>query len=133
MLVYLPGATLDLNLPGFAFAWLGVFAYVDRGKLEGEGNGCHATALQITPSWMLPFSVGGADFQFGGFLDYITSHGSCAEQFVSQPQLTMDLGKALGSTAGKLYMGVEFQYWSNKFGVKGVNEHFPEFLTIYRF
>lgn len=133
-LIYLPGLTFDLSLPGFAFFSLGTYAYIDRGTVNnGDNNGCHSTGLQITPSWLLPFSIGTVDFQFAGFLDYITKHGDCKAQVVSQPQLTVDMGKLLGMNPGKLYAGTEFQYWNNKFGIEGLDEHFPQALLIYRF
>ena len=48
-------------LPGFAFFSLGVYAYIDRGHINnGADNGCHATGVQVTPSWLLPFSIGSA-------------------------------------------------------------------------
>ena len=133
-LVYLPGLTFDLKLPGFAFFSLGTYAYIDQGQVNnGDSNNCHSPGAQVTPSWLLPFSVGGADFQFGGFIDFITAHGNCASQVVSQPQLTMDVGKMLGATPGKFYAGVEYQYWNNKFGFEGMDEHFPQVMAAYKF
>jgi nucleoside-specific outer membrane channel protein Tsx len=133
-LIYLPGLTFDLKLPGVTFFSLGVYAYIDQGQInDNENNGCHSTGMQLTPSWLVPFSLGEVDFQFGGFLDYITEHGDCKEQVVSQPQLTVDLGKLLGLDSGKLYAGTEYQYWNNKFGIQGLDESFPQALVIYRF
>lgn len=133
-LVYLPGVTFDLKLPGFAFFTLGTYAYIDRGEVNnGDSNGCHNTGTQVTPSWLVPFSIGSADFQFSGFIDFISSHGDCDAQIVSQPQLTFDVGKAMGMKPGKFYAGIEYQYWDNKFGFDGLDEHFPQALAIYRF
>jgi nucleoside-specific outer membrane channel protein Tsx len=133
-LVYLPGVTLDLSLPGFAFASIAAFAYIDRGEINnGQSNGCHATGFQVTPAWLLPISIGTADFQFGGFVDYISSHGNCAAQVLSQPQLTIDAGAAFGGKPGKFHAGVEYQYWNNKFGIEGLDEHFPQLLVMYKF
>ncbi|HRI17839.1 MAG TPA: hypothetical protein PL196_04880, partial [Burkholderiaceae bacterium] len=113
-LVFLPGLTFDLKLPGFAFFSLGTYAYIDRGTINnGQNNGCHATAVQVTPSWLLPFAIGGVKFQFDGFLDYISSHGACVWQVVSQPRLTLDHG-GLWSRPDRLYAGIEYQYWHSK-------------------
>lgn len=133
-LVYLPGLTFDFKLPGFAFFSLGTYAYVDQGEVSnGDSNNCHSPGAQVTPSWLVPFSIGSADFQFGGFVDFITAHGNCASQVVSQPQLTMDVGKMLGAKPGKFYAGVEYQYWNNKFGFDGLDEHFPQAMVKYQF
>jgi nucleoside-specific outer membrane channel protein Tsx len=132
-LVFLPGLTMDFKLPGFAFASLGLYAYIDEGELDGESNGCHETGFQATPSWLLPFPIGKTDWQFGGFIDYISSHGNCAEQFLTQAQLTMDVGKATGHAAGKFYVGMEYLYWNNKFGIDGAEESSPQVLMMYKF
>ena len=132
-LVFLPGATFDLALPSFAFFSLGVYAYIDRGHINnGANNGCHATGVQVTPSWLLPFSIGSAKFLFDGFLDYISSHGECVSQVLTQPRLTLDVGSLLG-TPDKFYAGIEYQYWHSKFGISGLNESFPEVMVMYRF
>ena len=34
------------------------------------------------------------------------------------PQLKYDLGKKMGWTPGKFYVGVEYLYWSNKYGIE---------------
>jgi hypothetical protein len=112
---------------------LGLYAYINRGQLNGESNDCQSTGFQATPSWLLPFKIGSTDWQFGGFGDYITAHGNCATQYLSQTQLTMDIGKATGNAPGKFYLGMEYLYWNNKFGIDGVNESSPQFLMMYKF
>jgi nucleoside-specific outer membrane channel protein Tsx len=131
-LVYLPGVTFDLKLPGFAFFSLGTYAYIDRGRITGASNGCNNTTYQVTPSWALPFSVGGLKFSFDGFVDFIGEHGQCASQILSQPQLKMDVG-SLASKPGDLYVGIEWQYWRSKFGISGLNESFPQALLFWKF
>lgn len=126
-LVFLPGLTFDLNLPGFNFFSIGAFAYVDRGRISGVDNGCHSTGYQVTPAWSLPFSIGAVKLRFDGFADFIGSHGQCASQLLTQPQIKVDLG-ALRAKPGKLYVGVEWQRWDNKFGIDGLDESFPQLL-----
>ena len=67
--VLLPGATFDLNVPGFAFVSVGTFAYIDRGQFQGQPTGCRGTTYQVTPSWSLPFKVGGVSMSVEGFAD----------------------------------------------------------------
>jgi nucleoside-specific outer membrane channel protein Tsx len=131
-LVYLPGVTFDLKFPGFKFFSVGTYAYVDRGRLGGASNGCHDTTYQVTPSWSLPFSVGAVKLSFDGFVDIIGSHGQCARQVLSQPQLKLDLG-ALGTGLEKLSVGIEWQYWVNKFGIDGLKENFPQVVAQWVF
>lgn len=131
-LVYLPGLTLDLNVPGFKFFSLGTYAYIDQGRINGASNGCHSTSYQVTPSWSLPFSIGVLKLSFDGFVDIIGSHGQCARQVLSQPQLKLDLG-ALGTRLEKLSVGIEWQYWDNKFGIDGLKENFPQFMVQWVF
>lgn len=119
--VFLPGLTFDLKFPLFQFFSLGTYAYIDKGRMNGQGNGCNSTTYQITPSWSLPFGFGSAKFRFDGFIDYIGSHGQCAHQVVSQPTIKLDLGNFRGKPE-RLLAGVEWAYWRNKYGISGLNQ-----------
>ena len=127
-LIFLPGVTFDLQLPGFAFFSLGAYAYIDQGRVDGTSNGCHSTTYQVTPSWALPFSVGSLRFSFDGFVDFIGEHGGCASQVLSQSQFKFDVGKP-----DDLYLGIEWQYWHDKFGISGLDESFPQALVVWKF
>jgi nucleoside-specific outer membrane channel protein Tsx len=132
-LVFLPGVAFDLALPRFTFFSLGLYAYVDRGTVNnGASNGCHETGFQITPSWLLPFSIGSARLRFDGFLDYVSAHGACAARIGTQPRLTLDAGRYWG-VPDKLFVGIEYQYTHNKFGRSHLTESFPQALVMYRF
>ena len=117
----LPGATVNLNVPGFAFFSVGTFAYIDRGRFEGQPTDCTATTYQITPSWSLPFRAGAARMKFDGFLDVVGEHANCAATVLTQPRLAMDLS-AFWQKPGQVYVGVDFSYWHNKYGISGL-EH----------
>ena len=119
--VVVPGITLDLNVPGFTFLSVGGFAYVDRGRFEGQPTGCQATTFQVTPSWSLPFGIGTMKFRFDGFVDFIGSHADCEAMIISQPQLKVDLS-GLWHRPGKVYVGLEWDYWRNKYGIAGLND-----------
>jgi len=118
----LPGLTFDLKVPGFTFLTVGTFAYVDRGRFEGQPTDCHATTFQVTPSWSLPFTIGGAGFSFDGFVDFIGSHANCEAMIISQPKLRMDVSGLWGKP-GRVYLGVEFDYWHNKYGIAGLTDN----------
>ena len=40
---------------------------------------------------------------------------------ISQPQLKLDLS-GLWDDAGHLYMGIEYDYWHNKYGIAGLED-----------
>ncbi len=128
--VMLPGVTADLAVPGFKFFTLGVYAYIDRSKFEGEEFGAHGTSFQVTPSWSVPFHLGRASLVFDGFADYIGEHGELEYQFLAQPQLKIDASKLWGRE-GKVFVGVEWQVWHNKYGVRGLDENAPQALVLW--
>jgi nucleoside-specific outer membrane channel protein Tsx len=114
---YLYGLGLSLKLPKFNFADVNVYVRNDTNQ-----NG---VTYQVTPCWQLPFSIGPASLLFEGFSDIAGSEGGSAFNIDAQPRLLLDLGKFWGS-AGNLYVGTEFMYWHNKFGIKGVDEYAPQ-------
>ncbi len=129
--VYLAGLTVDFAVPR-GFFNVDLLGYWDRGC---HGGGCpdYRRSYQITPSWSIPFSLGSVDGEFAGFIDYIGSRGAgSVHQVLGQPQLRFDVGKPLGRK-GRLYAGIEHQYWRNKFGVAGVNESHPQVLLLWKF
>jgi nucleoside-specific outer membrane channel protein Tsx len=128
----LPGLTLNLALPGFAFFDLGVNAYLDRGRFNGQATSCNGDTWQITPAWKLPFRMGGLDLSFEGYADFTGAHGACARQVLTQPQLRLDVGGLFGRP-GKVQIGVEYHYWHNKFGIRGLDERVPQVLLVWGF
>ncbi len=92
---------------------------------------------QVTLCWGYPFNIGDAEFVYDGFVDYTTpettvtaSRGreehKASTNFTSQ--LKWNLGKALklkNYKKNKLYLGVEYVYWTNKFGIEDGKELFP--------
>jgi nucleoside-specific outer membrane channel protein Tsx len=131
-LVWLPGVSLALDLPGFAYFDLGLTSYLDRGRFNGAPTNCNADSWQITPAWKYPFRLGQLGLSFEGFVDTIGRHGACAAQTLAQPQLKLDIGALLGHP-GQLHVGIEYQYWKNKFGVQGLDEQFPQLLVTWGF
>ena len=128
----LPGLTFHLDLPAFAFFDLGVNAYLDRGRFNGRATSCNGNTWQVTPAWKLPFRLGGLDFSFEGYADFTGAHGTCARQVLSQPQLRLDVGKAFGRP-GQVHVGIEYHYWHNKFGSRGLNDRVPQALLVWGF
>lgn len=124
---WLYGVTLDLNLPGFDyfnidFLRMRVTEPVDIG-----------TSWQITPVWKLPFEIAGSKWSFEGFADFIGKKDNrAARQALAQPQLRLDIGDLWGN-GNHLYLGIEYQYWHNKYGIKGLHDNVPQALLVWKF
>lgn len=132
--VYLAGFTVDFAVPR-GFFNVDVLGYWDHGCFGGI-NSCpdYRASYQVTPAWSLPFSLGPVEAEFAGFIDFIGARGAgTVRQVLSQPQLRFDIGKALLGEKGRLYAGIEYQYWRNKFGNRGVDEHHPQLLLAWKF
>jgi len=123
---YLAGMSFDFRLPGFDFFQFDIHAYKD--------DSVHTTGWQFTPVWEMPFRLGGLNFRFRGFSDVLTPNTNSSHNWsiLAQPQLLLDIGQLAGKEK-HVYAGVEYQYWHNKFGVSGVNEHLPNLMLMYAF
>lgn len=130
--VLLAGLTFNLDLPQFSFFDIGVNAYLDRSQFKGQAATCQGDGVQITPAWQLPFHLSGLSMSFEGFVDYTSAYGGCVAHTLSQPQLRVDIGDLFG-TPKKLYAGIEYQYWQNKFGIQGLNDEVPQALVVWKF
>lgn len=119
---YLIGPGFDLAIPGFDFFQFNVY------YRKSDSNKVPAGAVQITPVWAVTVPVGNSDILFDGYFDWVVNNKKAKRSAHHQndyhanmhfnPQLKYDLGKALGYDAKHLYVGIEYDYWSNKYGIK---------------
>ena len=122
---YFLGMGTAFKLPGAGFFNLNIQA-----RKEDQVS---ATGLQITPSWSIPFKIGKLNFKFDGYLDWVSSGSSGGKSYIlTQPQLLLDVGEFFGHS-GSIYMGVEYYYWRNKFGIDGVNDNAIQGMLKYYF
>lgn len=125
------GLGVDLNIPNMPVATINVYQRQSESKfVPGKtGNG-----QQVTLVWAAPFSLGATQWLFNGFFDYATAEPEVGkvENIVSSPRLMMDAG-ALWGTPKSLYVGVEYSYWKNKYGVKGIEESVPQLALQWSF
>ncbi|PIE76477.1 ion channel protein Tsx [bacterium DOLJORAL78_65_58] len=124
--VYLYGAGFNLNIPKFNFFSLNIYA---RDNVGANGD----MTFQISPAWNIPFNVGSARFECGGFLDYSgadTDHSEAQLLFV--PQVLLDLGN-FQDAPGRIYAGIEYQYWKNKYGVDGFDDNLVQAMVKWFF
>ncbi|TCV85513.1 MULTISPECIES: DUF5020 family protein [Methylomonas] len=124
---WLYGVTLDFNLPGFSYFNID---FLRQRVTEPDDIG---TSWQITPVWQLPFEIAGSKWSFEGFADFIGEKGDrAARQALAQPQLRLDIGDLWGNSS-HLYLGIEYQYWHNKYGIKGLHDNVPQALLLWKF
>ena len=115
---YLLGPAVDLAIPGFDRFALNTY-YRKPDGITGKPSG----QWQITPTWAMTFPVGKSDILFDGYIDWVVNdkkngNTELKKNFHFNPQVKYDLGKALDYTPGKLYVGIEYDYWSNKYGIE---------------
>ena len=120
---YLAGVTLHLKVPRFAYLDLDVMSYDDRTDSD--------VTYIVTPAWELPFTVGRLNCRFRGFVDLIGAEGERTRQLLTQPQLLVDLGTLWGRK-DTVFVGIEYQYWHNKYGLDGVTESLPQLMLLWQ-
>ncbi len=119
------GGGISFDIPHTDFVQLDVMAY--------KSDEVNSVGIQITPSWDIPFSIGSLNFKFRGFLDWISADATGGEDFIlAQPQLLLDVGHLLRHK-NKLYVGIEYWFWHNKFGIDGVTEQSTQLTLLYSF
>lgn len=127
----LAGPRLGLNIPGFNFFTLAVYAY---DNFEDPFNRNLDTTYQVTAVWNAPFEIGSQKFVAQGFVDFIGSQDKGVKsQIVFSPQLRWDIGHAMGRPENKIHLGVEYTHFDNKFGIKGVDEDSASIFLGLRF
>lgn len=121
----LAGLAFDLNLPGVKF-FKSNFFIRDNPNLSGS-------TYQITLVWNVPFQIAGANILLEGFTDIVGGEGGTVAHQLIVPRLLIDVGQPIGLKKDKLWFGVEWQYWHNKFGIDGVTESVPQLQLKYIF
>jgi nucleoside-specific outer membrane channel protein Tsx len=122
---YLYGVGFDLNIPHFDFFAINFFIRDDMTIADDR-------TFQISPSWNIPFTLGELRFEFGGFLDYSGAEGDGEAQLLTAPQLLLDVSNFKGSPRN-FYIGMEYQYWKNKYGVDGADESVAQLMAKWVF
>ena len=113
------GFDLDVREAGL-LGPLGKFKYIQLnlyGRAElAKGVEHGIRDMQITVVAARAFAIGSADFLVDGYFDWVLGLGSEEWSFHLNPQITLDVGK-FSSSPGKLYGGVELDFWWNKFQI----------------
>ncbi|MDQ8198441.1 outer membrane protein OmpK [Pelagicoccus enzymogenes] len=104
----LVGLGVDLNLPGFDFFQL-------NGYRRFNDTSSDLESYQITPVWKITIPVGETELVCDGFIDWVIGEGT--DHLHVCPQVKLDVGMMTGMEKGKLYAGIEYDYWKNKYAV----------------
>lgn len=124
---YLVGVGLPLDIPGFAFANVNLYARQSDRDFAADDTDLGG---QVTLTWNRPFTLGSTKWNFEGFFDYAFAEkgGSAPKEdnIVAAPRLMLNLGKSL-------QVGIEQQIWRNKFGVKNVDEDVTQAMVKFTF
>jgi nucleoside-specific outer membrane channel protein Tsx len=116
---YLKGFGTDLQVPGFKF--------FKANLLHRNNPQKPKSTWQVYLAWKSEFQVRGASMVFEGFIDLIGAEGgSSVSNQLFVPRLLLGLGHIIHQDPHRLQVGVEWQYWHNKFGVRSVTESAPQ-------
>ncbi|MFT7723512.1 MAG: outer envelope protein [Roseateles sp.] len=117
------GPTLMLDVPGFLNISLLLLKESNAPYSKFTGTATprydYKTHAMLAAAWSIP--LGKLPLAFEGFANYIASKGTdefggaTAPEFNFDGQVMYDAGAAAGAP-GKFKVGIEYQYWRNKFG-----------------
>lgn len=116
---YLFGLGTSLKIPNFHY--FNVNLYYRNNDSRDNGS-------QATITWAVPIGP----LIYDGFMDYVPSNDNNSTSMNLTSQLKYNLGDALNLKT-KLYVGVEYVYWNNKFGIDGIDEKNMNLLVKYHF
>lgn len=108
------GIAIDLTIPHTPVAQINYYVRNEVGAGKDAGS-------QVTLVWLTPFTLGSVGFAFEGFLDYAFGMDHAEDNIITAPRLLVDVGKAWGAP-GTLQVGIEYQIWRNKYGLKDIDE-----------
>jgi nucleoside-specific outer membrane channel protein Tsx len=116
---YLVGLGTKFKIPNFTYFNFNIY---HRNNDSARNN------QQITLSWELPIGP----LIYDGFLDHVIANGDDTSNTNFTSQLKYNIGEHLNLKT-KLFVGVEYAYWLNKFGIDGIDEKNLNLLVKYHF
>ncbi|NER65709.1 hypothetical protein G3436_19875 [Pseudomonas sp. MAFF212427] len=114
---YLIGPGFDLAIPGFNYFTLNFYQRNTEGSRPGD------RVWQITPAFSYTIPLGKSDLLIDGYMDWVVDNdesrrGTYHANLHFNPQVKYDLGKAFNFGAKQLYVGFEYSYWKDKYGIE---------------
>jgi len=118
------GPTFMMDVPGFLNVSLLLLkesnAPYNKFSSTATPRYDYKTHVMLTAAWSIPF--GKLPLAFEGFANYIASKGTNEFGGATGPetnfdgQVMLDVGSVSGGAPNKFKVGLEYQYWRNKFG-----------------
>ncbi|QSX37647.1 outer membrane protein OmpK [Shewanella sedimentimangrovi] len=128
---FLYGIGLDFNLPIFSYFQLNTYR---RHAINGANN---SDGWQITPVYRVDIPFAGSNLVIDGFADWVfrTDGNGYHENLHFNPQVKFDLGQMVFGDHRKdaLLVGIEYDYWRNKYGVDGIDQNTYSLIAQYHF
>lgn len=116
------GPTLMMDVPGFLN--ISVLVLGESNAPNGiNGRYYYKTHPELDIAWAIP--IGDSPFSFEGYFDYIAAKGKDEFGSGTKPEthfdgkIMLDVGRVLGGPKGTFKVGLEYEFWKNKFG----NDH----------
>ncbi|WP_196140258.1 hypothetical protein [Aliikangiella sp. G2MR2-5] len=103
------GFGVDLNSEFFNFANLTLY---QRNDPDVPDYG-----YQLTGVWSFDTQIGEVPLTIDGFFDWTFANDEGADNLHFNPQIKLDMKKWFGGNT-KWYLGIEYDFWSNKFAIE---------------
>lgn len=116
---YLLGIGTNLKIPNFIYF---------KANLYHKNNDLGDNTIQSTLSWAVPIGP----LMYDGFMDYVASTDTSSSSMNLTSQLKYDMSDFF-NLKSKFYIGVEYAYWINKFGIDGIDEKNVNLLIKFHF
>ncbi|WOT05495.1 outer membrane protein OmpK [Shewanella youngdeokensis] len=128
---FLYGVGMDIKAPYFSYFQLNTYRRHATGSLNNSDG------WQLTPVYRMDFPVGNSNIVLDGYIDWVfaTDEDSYQANFHFNPQLKYDLGAVVFGEhkKNKLFMGIEYDFWQNKYGVDGIDQSTYSVIAQYHF
>ncbi|WP_440875942.1 nucleoside-binding protein [Thalassotalea sp. PLHSN55] len=111
------GVGVRLNVPKAKY--VNVTLYRRNNDLIDDNN-------QVTIVWAFQLTN---NIVYDGFTDIVDSNSERDSQYNITSQLKYDIGQHFNISKSTLYLGIEYTYWHNKFGIDGITENNANFLV----
>jgi len=114
-------STTTNTLLGLGIAWHSdFFSYLNTNFYYAK-NEQQANDYQLTVTFAKSFQLADLSFKTNGYLDWSSAAQDHKTSFHFSPQVLLDLG-ATFYRAKILYVGIEYSYWRNKYGLANIDD-----------
>ncbi len=113
------GPTLMMDVPGFLNVSVLVLGE-SNAPIGIAGRYYYKTHPELDIVWGIP--IGDSPFSFQGYFDYIAAKGTNEFGGGTVPEthfdgaIMLDVGRVMGGPKNTFKVGLEYEYWKNKFG-----------------